>query len=160
MCVVCAVCCVLWVLCAACCCICGGTPKKKRTTMDNITGQKTCCKQRGQRKNARNIGEKYQNTDCVFGTITPSTDPKKVRKRPFSQRFVFLTFFWDLSTFSAESPVPKRPKTPFLDPRHCSKGPYHALERSKPDKHPAFFSVPLSLSLFDFFFSHFELPTC
>ena len=64
-----------------------------------------------------------QNTDSVLGTIWSSMDPKKVRKKDIFPDALFLHFTWDLSTCSAEVPMPSAQKGTVL--------PEVLLQRSK-----------------------------
>ena len=91
--------------------------EKKRTHGENSVGKCNKCKEHW---------ETCQNTDSVFRTIWPSTDPKKVRKRSFFPTHCSLHFPMDLLTFSAEGPSQTH-NNAFLGPRSYSKGPNHAF---------------------------------
>ena len=81
--------------------------------MDNNTGPNhgrkvvRKCKKHGKQ------WEHYQTADSVFGTIWPSKDRKKVRKRPFSQRIVFTLHLGFADDFRRRS-YPKRQKRHFF----------------------------------------------
>ncbi len=67
-----------------------------------------------------------QNTDSFFGTIWPSKNSQKMSENDhFCPTHYFLHFPWDLSTFSAEGPIPNA---------HFARGPWskgsnYALEK-------------------------------
>ena len=57
--------------------------------------------------------ENSQNMVSFFGTIWPSVDPKKVRKRAIFPNALFLHFPWDLPTIFARGPIPNGQKRHF-----------------------------------------------
>ena len=98
--------------------------------MDNKTGSNHGRKVVRKCKNSREtVGKIIKPRTPVFGTLCPSMDRKKVRKRPVFPTHCFLHFPWDLPTIFARGPIPKRPKKALFCPRSYSKGPNHALEK-------------------------------
>ena len=134
--------CVLCMLCAVLCYICS-TNMRKSINMENKTGSNHGHNVVRKCKKTQETLGKYQKWSPFLGTIWPSMDRKKVRKRPCSPTHCFYVSPGICRRFRPKV-LSQTPKNAVFDPRSQSKGPNHALKKVLTNETPGIWRVEQS----------------